>query len=29
MANATFMEAFARRDIDTLLSLYTDDAVVV
>ena len=28
-ANENFMEAFVKRDIDTMLGLYTDDAVVV
>ncbi len=28
-ANAIFMEAFTNRDIDAMLGLYTDDAVVV
>ena len=28
-ANTTFMEAFSNRDIDTMLAMYTDDAVVV
>ena len=28
-ANAIFMDAFVRRDIDSMLGLYTDDAVVV
>ena len=28
-ANAIFMDAFVKRDIDTMLGLYTDDAVVV
>ena len=28
-ANAIFMDAFVKRDIDAMLDLYTDDAVVV
>ena len=28
-ANAMFMDAFVNRDIDTMLGMYTDDAVVV
>ena len=28
-SNATFMDAFINRDIDTMLAMYTDDAVVV
>jgi uncharacterized protein (TIGR02246 family) len=28
-ANAIFMDAFLKRDIDAMLGLYTDDAVVV
>ena len=28
-ANKTFMDAFTKRDISTILAMYTDDAVVV
>ena len=28
-ANAMFMDAFVNRDIDAMLAMYTDDAVVV
>ena len=28
-AYTTFMEAFTKRDIDTLIAMYTDDAVIV